>query len=71
MEPFMKDANVTLAYTVDNKTYTKISSFTMTSPTMNYTWKVTMAGSFRIVVIWNGNENYNEAMSAPVIMNKT
>jgi dolichyl-diphosphooligosaccharide--protein glycosyltransferase len=71
MEPFMKDANVTLAYTVDNKTYAKISSFTMTSPAMNYAWKVTIAGSFRIVVIWNGNENYNEAMSAPVTMNKT
>lgn len=70
MEPFVEDANVTLSYTVDNKTYTKITSFIMKSPSMDYTWKVTVLGSFRIVVTWNGNENYNPAISAQIIMNK-
>jgi dolichyl-diphosphooligosaccharide--protein glycosyltransferase len=70
MEPFVKDANVTLAYTVDDKTYTTIKSFLMTSSAMSYTWKVTLQGPFRIVIIWNGNENFNQAISAPVLMNQ-
>ena len=71
MNPFVKDANVTLAYTMDNNTYTAIRSFLMTSPTMDYTWTVTVQGQFRIVAIWNGNDNFNETASAPVLMNKT
>ena len=68
MEPFVKDANVTLAYTEDNKTYTVIKSFIMTSPSMNYTWKVPVSGTFSIVVAWGGNAIYDRAVSAPVVM---
>jgi len=71
MDPFVKDANVTLAYTVDNRTFTPIKSFIMTSPTLNYTWKVSVQGQFRIVVVWSGNESYNQTMSAPVVMNRS
>ncbi len=69
MEPFVKDANVTLAYTVDNKNYTTITSVIMKSPSMNYTWKVSVAGTFTIVVGWPGNVNYNRAVSEAVVMN--
>ena len=69
MEPFVKDANVTLAYSIDNKTYTPIKSFIMTSPSMSYNWRVAVQGDFRIVLGWGGNENYNRAISAPIEMN--
>jgi hypothetical protein len=36
----------------------------MTSPSMNYTWKVTATGSFRIVIGYAGNDNYNEAVAS-------
>jgi len=68
MEPFVQNANVTLYYTYDNRTYEKIQSFLATSPSMNYTWKVTASGTFSVVVQFSGNENYGQAVSAPVIM---
>ena len=68
MEPLVKGANVTLFYTLDNRTYQKIKSFIMTSPSMNYTWKVTVSGTFRVLIAFGGNENYYEALSAPVMM---
>jgi len=71
MQPFVNNANVTLAYTVDNKTYTPIKSFLMTSSMMEYTWTVTVQGQFRIVIMWSGNENFNQAMSIPVQVNRS
>lgn len=68
MGPFIKDANVTLFYTIDNRTYQKINSFIMTSPSMNYTWRVTVSGTFRVIIGFPGNGDYNESISAPVIM---
>jgi dolichyl-diphosphooligosaccharide--protein glycosyltransferase len=71
MQPYVIGANVTLGFTLDNKTYYPIKSFIMTSASMNYTWKVNVPGQFMIVVVWNGNDNYNLVTSAPVTMNKT
>jgi len=70
MDPFVKNANVTLAYSTDNKTYTTINRFVMTSPTMNYTWTVPVTGAFSIMVSWSGNGNYSPA-SAVLVMNKS
>jgi dolichyl-diphosphooligosaccharide--protein glycosyltransferase len=67
MEPFVNGANITLSYTSDNQTLVKIKSFIMTSPSMNYTWKVTASGSFRIVVSFAGNDNYNEAAESLIM----
>jgi asparagine N-glycosylation enzyme membrane subunit Stt3 len=71
MQPFVNYANVTLAYTFDDKTYTPIKSFLMTSSTMEYTWTVTVPGPFRLVVQWTGNENFNPSACLPVQMNKS
>lgn len=67
MNPFVEDANLTLSYTTDNRTFVKIKSFIATSPSMNYTWKVTVSGTFRILITYGGNENYNPT-SASVIL---
>jgi hypothetical protein len=67
MAPFVSGANVTLSYTTDNQTFVKIKSFLMTSPSMNYTWKVARSGTIRIVVTFAGDNNYNQA-TASLIM---
>lgn len=71
MQPFLNSANVTLALTVDNKTFVPINTFLMTSSSMNYTWKVSVPGQFSLVVMWNGNDNFNQVTSAAVVINKT
>jgi len=68
MDPFVENANVTISYTLDNETYTKIKSFIMTSKTMNYTWTVNVSGTFQVVITWAGNQDYNEVTSTPVII---
>lgn len=67
MEPFAQNGNITLSYTTDNSTFVRIKSFTATSPSMNYTWKVAVSGTFRIVVTLATDNNYNSA-SASVIL---
>jgi len=64
MHPLVNAANITLVYTSDNKTFVKIKSLIMTSPSMNYTWKVTATGSFRILIGFAGNDNYNVAVAS-------
>lgn len=68
MQPLVQGANVTLFYTLDNRTYQKIKSFIMDSPSMNYSWKVAVSGTFRVVIGFPGNDNYNLAVSSAVIM---
>jgi dolichyl-diphosphooligosaccharide--protein glycosyltransferase len=68
MNPFVKNANVTLSYSADNRTYTIIKTFVMVSPTMNYTWTVPVARTFTVMVRWGGNQSY-ESSSAVVIIN--
>jgi asparagine N-glycosylation enzyme membrane subunit Stt3 len=68
MQPFVNDANATLYYTLDNRTFQKIKSFIMTSPSMDYTWRVDVTGTFRVLVVFSGNQNYSESISAPVII---
>jgi dolichyl-diphosphooligosaccharide--protein glycosyltransferase len=70
MDPFVENANVTLAYSTNNKTYTTISTFVMTSPSMNYTWTVSVSGTFSIMVSWTGNSNYSPAR-AVLVMNRS
>jgi len=67
MEPFVTGANITLSYTADNGTFVKIKSFIMNSSSLDYTWKVSASGAFRIVVTFAGTENYNGA-TASLIM---
>ncbi len=69
MTPFVSDANITISYTFDNKTFVPIGSVVMSSPTMNFTWTVNIPGSFTLVATWPGNGNYNPAR-ADVIVNK-
>ena len=61
MKPFDNGANITLYYTLDNKTFTRINSFIMTSPSMNYTWTVPFSATFRIVAVFAGDNDYNQA----------
>jgi dolichyl-diphosphooligosaccharide--protein glycosyltransferase len=69
MTPFLSGANVTVLYTFDNKTFVPIMTLTMNSPTMNFTWKVNIPGSFTLVAALPGTGNYNPAR-ADVIVNK-
>jgi len=69
MDPFVKNANVTLAYSTNNQTFTTIRTFNMTSPSVNYTWVVPVSGTFTIMVSWAGNGNYGPAR-AVLVMNK-
>jgi hypothetical protein len=69
MEPFVENANVTLSYQVDNSTLVSIKNFIQNTPSMNYTWQVTVPGTFKIVVTYVGNENYNPSTAS--IMLKT
>jgi hypothetical protein len=61
MTPLVAGANVTVAYTTDNKTFTPIRTIAMTSQTMSFVWKENISGSFIIVASWQGNADYNPA----------
>ncbi len=69
MSPFVRGANVTVFYTFDNKTFVPIKSILMTSRTMNFTWTVSIPGSFTLVAALPSSNNYNAAR-ADVILNK-
>jgi hypothetical protein len=69
MSPFVKDANVTLAYSTENGTPKVIGVFPMSSPTMSYGWTVPISGRFTIMVSWAGNDRYGPA-SASLVMNR-
>jgi asparagine N-glycosylation enzyme membrane subunit Stt3 len=64
MSPFAPRANLTLSYTTDNMTFVRITSVIMTAPSMNYTWKDTVSGTFRIVVSIAGDNNFNPAVAS-------
>ena len=64
LSPFISGANVTVSYTTDNKTFTPIETIAMTSRTMNFTWKVSVSGSFTIVATYQGNQDYNPATAS-------
>ncbi len=70
MSPFVRDANVTVSYTFDNKTFVPIKSILMTSPSMNFTWTVSIPGTFTLVASLPSTNNYNAAR-ADIIFNKT
>jgi dolichyl-diphosphooligosaccharide--protein glycosyltransferase len=70
MTPFVRDANITLSYTTDNRTYKAIGIFPMSSPTMSYSWTAPVSGQFTIMASWTGNESYGPA-NAVLVMNKT
>jgi dolichyl-diphosphooligosaccharide--protein glycosyltransferase len=67
IEPFVKTANVTLSYTTDNNTLVRITGFTATSSSMNYTWRVSVSGTIRVVITIAADNNYDSA-SASVIL---
>jgi dolichyl-diphosphooligosaccharide--protein glycosyltransferase len=69
MSPFVSGANVSVSYSVDNKTLVPIQTLIMNSPNMTFTWKVIVSGSFMLVATWTGDDNHNPARAA-VIMNK-
>jgi hypothetical protein len=35
---------------------------------MDYAWRVDVTGTFRVLVVFSGNQNYSESISAPVII---
>jgi hypothetical protein len=70
MTPFVRDANITLSYATDNRTYKPIGIFPMSSPTMSYSWTAPVSGQFTIMASWTGNESYGPA-NAVIVMNKT
>ncbi len=67
VEPFVSGANITISYTSDNKTFVKIVNLIMTSSSMNYSWKVTAPGTFRIVVTINEDKNYNLTATSLIV----
>jgi len=69
MTPLIQGANVTLNYSLDNRTVYPIKTIIMNSTTVTYNWKVTVSGTFYVVVTWEGNNNYNRA-GAAVVVNK-
>lgn len=66
MSPFVQGANVTLVYSLDNKTALPIANLVMTSPSMSYSWKVDIKGTFWVRLIFQGSQNYNKALSPAV-----
>ena len=66
MSPFVKDMNVTLVYSFDNKTAIPIKSFVMSSSSMSYSWKVTLQGTFWVRVIFLGSQDYGRAVSPSI-----
>ncbi len=67
MDPFVNGANVTLSYSLNGKNYANITSLIMTSPSMNFTWKVDAPSTFTIIATWGGDYNYNPAAAQIVI----
>jgi len=68
MNPFLQGSQIDVSYTLDNKTYTPIGTFTMTSNTTTYSWKVNIQGTFTIRVGFRGNTNYDFVISNGVII---
>ncbi len=69
MTPFVTGANVTVSYSLDNKTFVPIGSLIMNSTTMNFTWTVSVSGSFMLTATWPGDNDHNPAR-AVVTLNK-
>jgi hypothetical protein len=69
MSPFVSGANVTVSYTLNNKTFVPIENVTMRSPSMNFTWRVNVPGSFTLAATWPGNQDYKPAL-AEITLNK-
>jgi dolichyl-diphosphooligosaccharide--protein glycosyltransferase len=69
MTPFVQGANVSLGYSYDNKTVYPIREVILNSTTTTLTWKVSVSGTFYVVVIWSGNNTYGP-VGASVIVNK-
>ena len=67
VEPFVSGANITISYTSDNKTFVNIANLVMTSSSMNYSWKVTVSGTIRVVVSINGDNNYNVTAASLIV----
>lgn len=67
MNPFIKEANVTISYSLDNRTYTTIRNIVMTDSSMSFVWKVDVEGTIRIVADLGGNRNYN-LISSPTLI---
>ena len=61
LSPYATVTNVTLSYTFDNKTFTPITTITMNSQTMTYTWNVHVSGTFYIVATLQNTLDYNPA----------
>lgn len=69
MSPLVSGTNVTVAYTFDNKTFVPIENVTMSSPSVSFTWRVNITGSFILAAGWPGNQNYSPAL-AEITLNK-
>jgi dolichyl-diphosphooligosaccharide--protein glycosyltransferase len=69
MSPFVSEANVTVSYTFDNKTFVPIRTVIMHSSTMSFSWVVSVPGSFTLAATWSGNQNYEQVL-AEVTLNK-
>jgi asparagine N-glycosylation enzyme membrane subunit Stt3 len=69
MSPFVQNANVTLYYSLDNKTVFPIKSINMASPIENYTWTVNVPAPFILIAGWPGDNTY-QAASAHVTVSK-
>ncbi len=61
LSPYVTNTNVTVAYTFDNKTFTPVDTLLMTSPTMSFTWKADVPGTFMLVATLQAGTNYNPA----------
>ena len=61
LTPYVAGANVTLSFTFDNKTFTPIQTVTMSSQTASFVWKADVPGTFTLVAVFAGNQDYNPA----------
>ena len=64
MTPLISDANVTVTYTTDNKTFTPIQTIMMTSQSVSFSWKVQISGTFTIIAVYQGNAEYGPATAS-------
>ncbi|HKM75798.1 MAG TPA: STT3 domain-containing protein [Candidatus Bathyarchaeia archaeon] len=69
MNPFVNGANVTLAYSTNNSTWTPIKSIVMTSSSMNFVWTVVPTGAFEVLATWSGDQSHSGS-SALIAINK-
>jgi hypothetical protein len=67
IQPFVDTANITLSYRTNNGALVRITGFEAVAASMNYTWKVTVPGTFTVVLTLGSDNNYNSTSVSVVL----